>query len=336
MAVGLGHKSFMQIGRESAYGTQTAATHRMEIMSETVDLVPGFALDASLNDQRERRGVYPAGTFWRGTIRCRMNYLGLGQLLDAVFGTDTFGDLGCTEGGSGPDAYTHEFTVLPVLNSYTIELIEGGIPDATKCVRLLGAKFRSITLHVEAAQSEAGMMTAEFEVIAKSKDDNSGAGYAYTGALTAAALEPVLFHHATTIDDGVNTTGIVARSYEIRMQQPTTEADRLSLGSTVIAEPIPSDFMTVTWRIEEDFQDYDLLDAAIAGTSGSPELVLTNASSHILTIRSSEAIITSHTNPINDYGIIRSTVEWQAWRSSTNPDSSGLYLGLTNSESTID
>ena len=323
-AVGLGHKSYIQFGRESTWGTAVAATKRTEIVDWNVDLVPGFARDPSLNNQRSRRNVFPAGQFWRGTFKVRLNFLDIGHLtlLDAVFGTSAFGSKGVVTTGAGP-TYTHTFKELPLLNSYTVEIIEGDIPSTTQCMRMFGAKFRSITFTVEAVQGEAAFLMAEFEVIAKDVTDS----FTRTSALTAAVPSPILFHHATTVDDGINTSGIVVKSARFNMRQPTTEADRLGLGSTLINEPLPNEFMEAMVEFREEFKGVELLQAAKAGTPGSPELLFTNT--HTFQILAAEAIITGYSNPIRGYGLIESTVGWEAY-STNNPTTSPLKVVVVN------
>lgn len=324
---GLGHLSYVQMGRETDYGTPAAATRQFAIVNENVDFVPGFARSASLNNQRSRRGVYPAGQFWRGTMKVELDYEGFLMLLDAVFGTDTFGVKGFATGGGGPP-YSHTFTELAYLNSFTLEIIQGDMPVGT-CLQVAGAKFRSVTFSVAAVQGEGAILTAEFEVIARAVTPSS----VPTTLSNMPADNKILFHHATVIDDGVATSGLIVKSAEFKMTQPTTEAERLGLGSVLIGEPLPNDFMTVSAKFGEEFDSIAQMTAVVAGTPGSPELTFTDVvNSYTFSLRIIEATAVGYSAPITGYGIIESTLSWEGYRSPTNADDSALFVTVVNGE----
>lgn len=199
---GIGHLSYVQIGRESTFGTAVAATHKLEIVSQSLSPVIGVIRDPSLNNQPSRRGLYKGGQLIRGTIVTRLNYAGQELLWDSLFGTATFGTKGATSVGAG-NPYLHPFKEGDLLNSLTLELAEGNIAAST-VQRVVGAIVTGVVVRATAGNNESAMLTAEWSFIGVSK----GTGATATGALTAATPNPVLYHQAQIIDDGINDASI--------------------------------------------------------------------------------------------------------------------------------
>lgn len=322
-----GHKSYMQFGREAAYGTGVAATHRLGFVSSSVEPVLGFVRDNTLNDAVVRSAIYPVGQFARGQIEMVLDYAGLLLLFDGVFGTGTFGSTGGTTTGAGP--YTHVFTEKSLLNSYTIELIEGNVP-ANKCQRLIGAKIVGMTVRGEAGQGDNALVRVIWDIIAKEKQTDQTP----TGALTAVSRTSVLFHQATTVDDGTadSSADVRLRSFELALVSPVAE-DRFYFGSTTIDEPLRSDFVAPTLRLVKEFQTKTLIDAFKAGTSGSPQLVFTSGT-NVITIEMGTAKATAYTHPVSGYGIVTQEVTWEGLQTA-GPPVYGVKFTVVNSQATI-
>src|SRR3990172_7347685 len=244
---GLGHKSYVQIIKEAAYGTALAATAKFECISFDIAPIIGTIEDASLYNQQSRRALYQGGLLYRGTIVVRLNYEGLIRLFEGVFGSAV---------KSGPTesvVYTYTCKEAAGLPSYTIELIEGDIP-ATKCQQVVGAKFTSITVRGSAGQGNEGMLTAEIGVLAKDKVSN-----VTPASLSFPAIFPVLFHQAITADEGSDSAAadIRVRSFEVTLENALAE-DPFYFTSVNIEEPVRDNFLEARFRIEQEFVNITL------------------------------------------------------------------------------
>ena len=261
---GLGHRSYLQIGKETTYGTAVAPTARFEIVSATIPPQVGIIQDASLNQAPARRAIYQGGLLYKGTFVVRVNYEGLEELFRAVFGAT----------GYAGSVYSsplnqHTYKESSILPSYTVELSIGDIPTG-KVARYVGAKLTDLTIRATAGTGNDAMLMAEVTVLAKDaiSDQNPGA------SLTAPAVMPVLFHQAVVADDGTAdaNSNIRMRGFELSLTQPHAE-DRFYLTSVNPDEPVRSDFLQARWRLTQEYITKTQFDAARAFTTGSPRLL---------------------------------------------------------------
>jgi len=319
---GRGHKSYLQFGVETTYGTAVAATHKVEVISMKVDPIIGVIRDPSLYDAVARRALYQGGLMYKGNFVIRCNYSGLGVLWKAALGA-------VATTGVGP--YVHVFKESADLPSLTLQMIEGNIP-ATQYQRVDGAIITSMTIRGTAGQGDDGMVQVEFEVLAKNKLNVASAPTTITNF---PALAPVLFHHATVVDNGTGDTSsdIRVRSFEISHRSPFTE-DRFYLGATNIDQPLREDFVACQWKITSEFQTIAQFNAAAAFTVGDPELTFTTGATAILNIVSNSANLVEYSNPVENYGIILAQATWEAWYNSS--DLTSLMLTTTNSQAAFD
>lgn len=131
---------------------------------------------------------------------------------------------------------------------------------------------------------------------------------------------PVLYHQATTIDDGTaDASGSVrVRSFEVTLENPHAE-DRFYLGSVNIDEPLRSDFLTARWRLTQEFTTQTQFDAARNFTEGSPKLVfqhptlIDGTNKREFEMRSNRANLVEFTDPVEGYGVLISTATWEAF-----------------------
>jgi hypothetical protein len=324
---GRGHVSYLQFGRETVAGTPVAATRRIPFISNVVTPDIGFIESDLLDNSVSRSNFYQGGQGFPFTIEGETWYEGLLLLIDGLMGTATFGANGGTTTGTNP--YVHTFIERALLNSYTFELIDGDI-ETTKCQRLAGAKLIGITVRCVAGRGN--------DAICKFTIEGFATGYATnitpTTSLTSVAALPVLYHEATTVDDGTADAAslIRMRSFELAL---TNEVDKERFYMSAINpdEPIRNNFLDVTFRAVKELQSKTLLDAALAFTSGSPKLVFGSAASKRITFDIGSAKIRSYTHPVNGYGIILQNVEWRAFKDPTNL--SALKIIVENTQATI-
>ena len=329
MPIGLGRKSFIQFGLETVWGTAVAATNRLEVISMSIDPDQGLILDPSLNDSVGRRGLFQGGIVYRGNFLVRLNYQGMLKLFKAMFGVTWTPTL--VEAATSWDHIVHDALAQLTVKSLTIEMIEGDV-DTGKCQRLLGAILTSMTVRVTAGQGTDAMLQAEFEVLAKDKETNQTP----TVSLSAPAVLPALFHHATvTVDDGVTTTGLFVRSLEVKYEAPHA-ADRFYLGSKNPAEPLRDDFVKATYTFSQDFQTRLALDALKAFTNASPQIIFRGnalgANFYEFEMKSDKGQVSRVSHPVSGYGRIFMETTIEAYHDGTNGT---FYTRFRNGESAI-
>lgn len=322
---GLGFKSWCQIGKETAFGGGATPTAKFEVVSFNVAPVVGMIQDPSLRDAVSRRGLYAGGLVYKGTMTVRANYVGMLELLRAVFG-------GYSQATVESGVRDHTFKETSTLPTYQMEVVLGDVPTG-KCFKLLGAKLFNLTLRGTAGTGNDAMMMAEFSIIAKSMASNQS----ITGSLSFPAVMPVLYHQAITVDDGTADTPTV-RSFEVSFEQPHAE-DRFYLGAQNILEPLRQEFVTARWRLTEEFATQTAWDAAAAFTAGSPKLLFQHpttigaASKSEFEIRSNQANLEDISVPIEGFGVLLATLPWQAFYDGT--DLSSLLVRVRNTDAAL-
>lgn len=266
---GLGHKSYVQFGKETTYGTAVAATKKLEIVSWSVPQQIATIQDSSLYSAQSRRASYQGGSLWKGTFTVRLNYVGLEELLRAVNSTYTSTQFAAAGGVTMID---HKFKEGATLPSYTFEVVAGDIPTG-KCFRYTGAKITDLTIKGTAGTGNDAMLMADFSVVAKDCVSN----VTPTSSLSYPTVSPVLFHHAAILNDGTSdsSANVRLRNFTMTLAQPHAE-DRFYLGNLTIDEPVRSDFINATLAFSQEFITITQYDKARAFTTGSPRLVFRN------------------------------------------------------------
>jgi hypothetical protein len=322
-----GHLSYLQFGREAVAGTAVPATHRLPFIGNVVTPDIGFIVSDLLDNNVDRVGFYQGGQAFPFTIEGELWYEGLLLILDGLFGTATFAANGGTTTGANP--YVHTFIERALLNSYTFQFIDGNVP-ASQCQRITGAKLVGITIKCVAGRTNDAIGKFTIEGFAT----GYSAGQTPTGALSAVAALPVLFHEASTVDDGTADAAslIAMKDFELSMTSPV-DRDRHYMGSVSPLEALRNDFVDVTFKFKKEFQSTTLLAAGLAFTSGSPKLVFGSSASKRLTFDIGSAKIKTYTHPVNGYGIIMQNCEWKAFKDPTNL--SALKVVVENTQATI-
>lgn len=328
MAIGQGYKSYIQFGLESVWGTPVAATNRLEVISMDVNPDMGLIMDPSLNNSVGRRGLFQGGIVYRGTILIRCNFQGLSRIIKALMGVA--GTSTVVEGAVSWDQVFHDAQAQLTVQSLTVEMIEGDI-ETGKCQRLAGAIINGMTVRGVAGQGQDAMLQLELEIIAKDKVVN----FTPTGALSAPTVNPVLTKYGLTVDDGVTTSGLIMRSFELAYRAPHSD-DRFYLGAPNPAEFIRSDFVGATWRFTQDLQTDDALAALQAFTAASPQLIFRGAALganfYEFEIRSDAAQVARAAHVVAGYGVVRLESTVEAYHHATNGT---LYLRFRNNENGI-
>jgi len=324
----LGLRSYFQFGLEATYGTAVAATKRLGYVTSRTTVNPGVILDPTLDNSVSRTAQYQGRKRFRTVVRTRLDYEGQLLLWDALFGTATFGSVGGTTTGASP--FVHTFVEKTLLNSLTLQLIEGDPSALTNdCSRAAGAKLIGVTVRGEQGDGERGVGYADWEFTSKTYDED----ILSTGALSAPAAKPVLYQEATTFDDGTADAAadVKMRSYEFSIRNPVEEEG--VIGSATIEEPFRNNFVEVKARFTKLYKTKTLHAAANAFTAGSPKLVFGSAATKRITFDIGTANVEVYEHPVTGYGAVLQEVTWNAIKDVTN--ASAMKLVVENTQSTI-
>ena len=334
-----GYESLLQIGREATWNTAVAATHKFGIIELEVTPRHGTYMGRTLASSISKPAMYQGAVSYEVRALMTLSYDYLMLFFDGVMGTATFGANGGTTTGAGP--YTHTWLEKSLLNSYTLECVEGnrGAAGATgKCNRYYGAKIKSIKIHGEAVPTEGSACTLEVVFVAPSVT----VGFTTTASLVLATESPAYFYHATTVDDGTGdgfvagpTTNIIMKNFDITVDNVV--AERYMIGLASMFEPQRNGFVSVQVNVVKELQTTAMLSAAAAFTQGSPKLVFDNAGSGAanrqFTFDVGKAYITNYRNPIRGPEIVEQTATWEAIYDSGN--ASALKLINISGQATI-
>ena len=329
---GLGHKSELRFGKETTFGGGATPTHKLEIVRANFPPDVGVLQDQALYNGVSRRGLYQGGFLVRGTFVVRMNYDGMLELFRGIWGSGVSAVV-----GGETIVRDHTMKEASTLPSYEIQAGTGAVPTGRSC-RLQGAKFVNAKIAGTAGQGVDAMLQAEVTVLAKDMTSD----FTPTGSAAFPAILPVLYHQASgatgVVDDGTADSGVRVRQFEVTLEQPHTE-DRFYMGSVNIDEPLRSDFLTARWRLVQEFQTKTQYDAARAFTVGSPRLVFAHpttigtGSKREFELRSNQANIVEWGAPVEGFGVILSTVQFEAFQDPT--DVTALLARFRNLEAAI-
>lgn len=328
---GIGYKSYVQFGRETAgnWGAAAAATHRIPCTSIRPRYQQGMIRSNVLNNRVARSDIYEGGEAARVEIEFEMCYTGRLLLIDGLFGTSTFGSNGGGTTGAGP--YAHTFTPLEFLNSYTLELVMGNIP-AGKCERLSGGKIAEASFRCAAGlEPEDAVMRCRMVFVGKIYETNCTP----TNSLTATSPDPVMFHQVTTDDTGTaDATGSVNMlDFDLTMRNAIADG-RYYMGSQNIDEPIRNGFLETRFRVRQEFQTRTALDEYLARTKGSPSIQFTGPNSCSLQFNVLDAVMVSHEHEASQSGVLDQTFEYEGTDDGSG-GGGGVSMIITNNQATI-
>lgn len=308
MPVYSGRGTAIGIGLESVYGTAVARTAWVKAVSWSmnrdisVEYSPELAQPNSGGDYSD---VYDGQETAGGDIEVLLKYGDIGVLIYALMGGTP------AEGGSGPDGYTHTFTLADFQPSLTIEGILGSSGNSEV---FEGCKFSSATLSF--AVGEPARFKAS--IIAE-----TGAARGAAGAPSYGAASKVMGYHLGKL--GFNAGSYSIMAVEIGVDRKLARLDEL--GSQQTVEPVPTGFTEVTLKATLNYRSDALYAAALAGTQGDVTFTATSATkSWAFTLNN--ARVRKASNPITQAGVVEQTVEWTGL---ADAGAKSLVAVLTNS-----
>lgn len=268
MGLGLGIKSWIQFGRESVWAQAVAATHRIGFSNCTIEAKPGIVHSPNMPagnttiaqgqpwmTDPANAGIDIASEYAAGNMTLPMDYNGLLQFFDMIYGTAAFGTYGAAVTGTGP--YTHTFgPERELMNSATLQIYEGGVRAST-VARVVGAKLLGLTL----SGAAGGALSLSLDVIGQQKALN----LAPTAALSCIPRVPIYFSHLTSADDGSSDGDLVLKAFELSIK-PSMAAPEFRDGTKYIREPVRDGLITTTLKLTREYTSDTLITAFQAGT----------------------------------------------------------------------
>lgn len=327
MSIGLGIKGAIQFGREATWATPATVNRRLAFLGGKIDAKPiiaisnqmpgsGIWLPDALVSGGVSAGAEVVGEYAEGQVELYLDYEGLLQPFDMLYGGAAYGSWGATTTGPSGGNYTHVFTEKEFFNSVTMEFIEGLITSG-KCSQIPGAKVAAVTISVKAAGGEAGWARMTIDWVGQQKVLTQN----ITGAITAVQRLPVLFSHATAFNDGSGDSGVVLREFELKITPAQTKEDRFGIGSPYILEPVRKGLVNATMKFVREYTSDTLMTAYKAGTvrattggaGNLPSITFTGAASRSIKFECAAAILEAAPQPTpNLDGLMMQEVTWRA------------------------
>jgi len=199
-----GRLAFVQMEKETTFGTYIAPTKKFEIISFSAKGIRPLIKDTSLYNGRSPRGYFAGGFRVEGKITVRLNFEGMLKMMEGwAWGLST----AVVGGETQVWDHTIKEGLSSVIPSYTMEVCEGDPYGNGKVARVLGTVFESCIVRWQAAQSGDVFLTAELGFAAKDIDTNFGNGYTpaatFTMTCTASTSTPILTTAASFQTAGV-------------------------------------------------------------------------------------------------------------------------------------
>lgn len=315
----------MQFGRESAWGTEVNATHRLPIIRESLSKNMAQVRRTELNNSSLfRPGITNVMELVQGQVELYLSYEALNLFWDGAFGTATYGSNGGTTTGTNP--YTHVFIPRLYHNSFTIEILDGLLASSDKCKLFTGSKITGFTIRAEAGSGDAAIARLTLDIVAKRMQTTQTP----TAALTSNQANLVLASHLTTFDDGTADATNSVRSVEVSMKSGLIYP-RPNVGSFYSDEPIRTDYPVCTMKFMKERQSVSLMDAYDAGTSMDPNITFAS-SPRSLKFEMAVAKVVDLKEDTDGYGIQMQDVTYEAIDGGSSFD---LKCTAVNAQSTI-
>lgn len=321
---GFGHDCYIQIGRESVWGTDVAATRRFNVLSAELNAIRGKVRSNVLTGNRTRSAIYKGPQLGRAVIELEADFEGQLHLWDALQGTGTYGANGGTSSGTNP--YTWTFIQRALFNSYSMELVTN-IPSG-KADQLLGAKLNKLTFSGEVGL-DSPPCRIRTEWIGKAATTN----VTPTGALSANAAQPIMPGHISTgtFDSGTSDAAGSDRlkSWEITVDNKLAER---FYGADTIEEPLADEYADVSYKWTMEFTSKTAIDEYLSNALTAPAFKFASGSASLEFGSGSGYIVTPVDRPVDRWGILTQTFTVEPVHESTY---TGLRVIAINTESTI-
>lgn len=316
----LGLNCNFAMGRETTWGTSVARTKFNEVVRFSGGLRNEKTFGAAFRGIQKRRH-FVAKRFAECETTLEAYYEGIEHFFRAIFNTTN-----PTTGPTNSTAYTHAFVPLAgLIAGYSLE-----VEKDVQAFLYAGAKCSSARLRWAVDE----LMTMAIQWYAQNETAVS-----HTNPTSYPPEKPVLWSQsAVQVDDVAFDCRLVEIDIDNRLN-----TDRRKLGTTSIKEPARGGRMIVTGRFESDFESInDFYDRYSGDTefklavisTGSTVAASTPAVSEKLTVTLPRCIATGEPIEIQDEGVIKAGLSFEALFQPTGPVDL-VTCTITNSVSSV-
>jgi hypothetical protein len=315
MGVYQGRGAAIGIGKESTWNSAVSRTIWRPLISADLKATRQLAAAPNLIGAADInvRNMFATAQEVGGSFELEFHYRGIGIILDNVFGT-------AATTGSGPYVHTYSLANAPG-TGLSIELVKG-LDEADSGVSELFTGCRVSQLGISASVGEIARMNAQ--VIAGTA---AARGTAPTPALSA-NYEPVL----PSIQGGqfsFNSVNYDLISLDVTINRGLSR--RQEFGSLNTKQPTASNPIEVTATATLRYSADSLYTAQLAETQSDATITFTGNGNSAMTFTLQNCLITSASDPTNQFGDLTQTVELRALSDGTDK---GISLAITNDDST--
>lgn len=304
-----GRGAAIGIGQETTYGTSVARSDWAQTVSSSLhrkvtrNFRPGLVgVAASFVRRRTVSGITECG----GSLEHVLTYEGLGMLLKNALGA-------ATSTGAGPYVHTYKIDDLPP--GLTLESIESG--DSGNVAQVAeGVKISRMTLKWS-SPSDVAMVSCDF--LAEDVGAYTTAG---TPSYDAGALDMV-GHQLGALAFGGNSYDLI--SLEMTIDNKLTRRNKL--GSRLTKEPARSDFATVTWVAEVEWENGNAITDHRNEVQGDAVVTSTGTGNHAATFTLHNAQIWDTPKPVSGPGPGTMRITFEGTSDGTDE---GFQIAITN------
>ena len=321
MALRLGPKVKVQFKREAAYANggytsdhciavEDIAFESKPQMAESLNMPAAGASAQPWMVDGNQAGIVIANEITDGQMTTPLDYEGLLQFFDMIYGTSSFGTYGANVSAGPP--YTHTFKEAEFLNSMQMEIVEGAL-EGVKLALLLGVKATGLTVSGKAVAGEGSLLKLAMNFVARKKQ----LAQTPTASLTTTVTrQPIRMADLSAFNYGLGGETPILRGFDF-IVKPTLIDKQMQGGSAYIREPIRVGLIDTRLKLSLEYQSDTAMSTLIAGTTGTPGLTFSTGANAIFSIAFSKAKLMSVSQPrptLNDTMV--QDLEWKAmWNS---------------------
>ena len=315
MPVYQGRGAAIGLGKESTWNSAVSRSVWRPLISADLKSTRQLAATPNLIGAADInvRHMFPTAVEVGGSLEIEFAYRGVGMILDNAFGTSA-------TTGSGPFVHTYTLGNAPG-TGLSIELVKGlSEADAGRSEVFSGCRVSQ--LGISASVGELARLTAQ--IIAGGA---AARGASPTPALSA-NYEPVL----PSIQGGqfnFNSVNYDLISLDITINRGLSR--RQEFGSLDTKQPTASNPIEVTATAVLRYSADTLYTAQLAETQSDATITFTGNGNSAMTFTLQNCLITSASDPTNNFGDLTQTVELRALSDGTDK---GIKLAITNDDST--
>lgn len=313
-----GNKIWLQLGKQTVPGTPVAATGvRLELITFDLSPVQGFMEDPSMVDGvLGPRDIQQGGRTYVGTMKMRLNYIGLLKIWEMLLGDQTSAPATPATSSVVNGLVTYTFKQGIDLPLHTAEFFEGGMDGLATCTQYTDFVCFSGKISSEAvASGEAGIYTLECGTAGRVRAISVS-----PASLSLAAAEMAVFKHAGTLVDGLadSASDFEPKGISISLDMGI-DRERFQQG-TLSANPfIRSSKQTCEWELKLGLQKFTQQTALEAWTNAAPHLLLTgevgvgtgSAFKRTIDFASAKARVVGVSKPYSQFGTIYQNVKYR-------------------------